>query len=213
MPHFKSTLFKSILTIGIVSALAVTAVRAADNVIDVTTAGARGDGTTLNTAAIQKAIDDCGVAGGTILFPAGRYLTGTIQIKSNVTLRLEKDATLLGSTDAADYRNLDPFTDGSGNPLWGHALIVAVDADHVGLEGSGTVDGQSPQLKVKQKPYTMRPFLLRWVRCTHVTVKDVHLYSTGRVRTLNLFQTKDAVIEGGVTIRSRNTGDAQQRRH
>ena len=65
--------------------------------------------------------------GGTISFPAGRYLTGTIQIKSNVTLRLEKDATLLGSTEAADYRNLDPFIDGTGNPL-GHALIVAMDA-------------------------------------------------------------------------------------
>ncbi len=123
-----------------------------------------GDGATLNTATIQKAIDDCTAAGGgTISFPAGRYLTGTIQIKSNVTLRLEKDAVLLGSTDVADYRNLDPFIDGSGNPL-GHALIVALDADHVGIEGSGTVDGQSPALKKKQKTYAMRPFLLRWVR-------------------------------------------------
>src|SRR3954454_20246529 len=121
-------------------------VLAADKVIDATTAGVGGDGTTLKTAGIQKAIDDCVAGGGgTIRFPAGCYLTGTIQIKSNVILRVEKDATLLGSTDAADYRNLDPFIDGSGNPL-GHALLVAIDADHVGVEGPGTIDGQGPAL-------------------------------------------------------------------
>jgi polygalacturonase len=172
--------------------------------VDVTKAGIVGDGAKLNTASIQKVIDDCSAAGGgTILFPAGRYLTGTIQIKNNVTLRLEKDATLLGSTDVADYRNLDPFIDGSGNPM-GHALIVAVDAENVGIEGKGTVDGQSPELKAKQNPYVLRPFLLRWVRCTNVTVRDVHLANPG-AWTLNFFQTKGAVIEG-VTIRSRDLG-------
>jgi polygalacturonase len=66
------------------------------------------------------------------------------------------------------------------------------------------VDGQSPALKKKQKNYTMRPFLLRWVRCTNVTVKDVHLTNPG-AWTLNFFQTKGAVIDG-VTIRSRDLG-------
>src|SRR3954468_24678062 len=151
------------------------AAMAADKVIDAAAAGAVGDGTTLNTESIQKAIDDCAAGGGgTVLFPAGRYLTGTIQIKSNVTLRIDEQATLLGSTAVADYRNLDPFIDGSGNPM-GHALIVAIDADHVGIEGAGTIDGQGSKLAAKQKPYTMRPFLLRWVRCTNVTVRDVHL--------------------------------------
>lgn len=173
-------------------------------VIDAPTAGIVGDGTTLNTPAIQRAIDDCSATGGgTISFPAGRYLTGTLQIKSNVTLRLEEQATLLGSTDVADYRNLDPFTDGSGNPL-GHALLVAMDAENVGLEGPGTVDGQSPQLKAKQEAYAMRPFLVRWVRCTNVTVRDVQLTNPG-AWTLNFFQTRGAVVEG-VTIRSRDLG-------
>ncbi len=94
----------------------------------------------------------CAASGGcTLRFPAGRYLTGTIQIKSNVRLRLEEGAVLLGSTDAADYRNLGPFIDGSGNPM-GHALVVAVDAKNVGIEGTGTVDGQGPALKAKQNP-------------------------------------------------------------
>jgi len=179
-------------------------VMGADQMVDVTKVGVVGDGATLNTAAIQKAIDDCAAAGGgTVSFPAGRYLTGTIQIKSNVTLRLEEQATLLGSTNVADYRNLDPFIDGSGHAL-GHALVVAVDAENVGIEGKGTVDGQSPQLKATQKSYTMRPFLVRWVRCTNVTVRDVHLMNPG-AWTLNFFQTKGAVIDG-VTIRSRDLG-------
>lgn len=70
--------------------------------------------------------------------------------------------------------------------------------------GGGTVDGQSPALKKKQKPYKMRPFLLRWVRCTNVAVKDVHLINPG-AWTLNFYQTESAVIDG-VTIRSRDLG-------
>lgn len=172
--------------------------------LDVTTFGARADGTTLDTAAIQRAIDTCSAqGGGSVHFPAGRYLTGTVQLKDHVTLHLAEGAVLLGSTNAADYRNLDPFIDGSGNPM-GHALIVAVDADHVGLEGSGTVDGQGPKLKARQSPYTVRPFLVRWVRCSNVTVRDVHLTNPG-AWTLNLFQTRGALIEG-VTIRARGTG-------
>jgi polygalacturonase len=172
--------------------------------MDVTAFGAVPDGKTVNSAAIQKAIDACSAqGGGTVRFTEGQYLSGTIELKDGVTLRLEKGAVLLGRTDAADYRNLDPFTDGSGNPM-GYALIVAVDAAHVGIEGSGTVDGQGPGLKARQKPYTMRPFLVRWVRCTDVTVRDVHLTNPG-AWTLNFAQSKGAVVEG-VTIRARGTG-------
>lgn len=203
MPHVTKS--NCVLLLANILALAAPVLTAAPvQVTDATKAGIVGDGTTLNTAAIQKAIDECSAAGGGVLrFPAGRYLTGTIRIKSHVTLRLEKDATLLGSTDAADYRNLDPFIDGSGN-LLGHALVVAVDAENVGIEGGGTVDGQSPALKKKQNPYAMRPFLLRWVRCENVTVRDVLLTNPG-AWTLNFYQTKGAVVEG-VKIRSRDLG-------
>jgi polygalacturonase len=163
--HFNRTIIKWLAAISLFVMLPVLAV--AETVVDVTNAGVVGDGVALNTPGIQKVIDNCAASGGgTVRFPTGRYLTGTIQIKSNVTLRFEEGATLLGSTDVGDYRNLDPFIDGSGHPL-GHALIVAVDADHVGIEGSGTVDGQSPKLKSKEKPYSVRPFLVRWVRCTN----------------------------------------------
>ena len=172
--------------------------------MDVTASGAVGDGVTLNTGALQRAIDACSSrGGGTLSFPAGRYLTGTIQLKDNVIIRLDAQAVLLGSPNAADYRNLDPFTAGDGVPL-GDALIVAVGARHVGVVGAGAIDGQGRALKAAQKPYKVRPFLMRWLRCEDVTVRDVHLTNPG-AWTLNFFQTRGAVVER-ITIRTRDTG-------
>jgi polygalacturonase len=172
--------------------------------MDVTRAGVVGDGVTLNTTAIQQAIDTCSAqGGGTLAFPAGRYLTGTIQLKDNITLRLDADAVLLGSPNAADYRNVDPFVAGDGIPL-GYALIVADGAKHVGVEGTGMIDGQGQAVKAAQRSYTVRPFLMRWLRCTDVTVKDVHLTNPG-AWTLNFFQSRGIIVER-VAIRTRATG-------
>jgi polygalacturonase len=168
----------------------------------VTDFGAVGDGTTLGTAAIQKAIDACSSkGGGAVVFPAGRYLSGTIQLKDNVTLRLDENAVLLGSPNAADYQNLDPFIDGVGQEL-GFALVVALDAKHVGIEGAGAIDGQGKALKAAQKPFKIRPFLVRWVRCTDITVQDVRLSNPG-AWTMNFFQCKNAAVSR-VNIRTRD---------
>src|SRR4051812_25693673 len=72
--------------------------------IDVHSAGAVGDGKTKDTAAFQKALDDCASAGGgEVVVPAGEYLIGSIALKSNTTLRLDKDAHIIGSPDLDDY--------------------------------------------------------------------------------------------------------------
>jgi hypothetical protein len=98
--------------------LTATICAAPGEIVNAIKAGAVGDGATLNTAAIQKAVDACSAdGGGTVQFPPGRFVTGTIQLKDNVTLRLDENAVLLGSTNAADYRNLDPFMAGDGVPL------------------------------------------------------------------------------------------------
>ncbi|NCU04669.1 MAG: glycoside hydrolase family 28 protein, partial [Chitinophagaceae bacterium] len=141
---------------------------------DVTKHGAVGDGKTLNTVFLQKAIDECARSGGgKVHFPAGVYLSGTIEIKSNVTLHFQKDARLLGSTNLADYRNLDPFTEGLGIDV-GWALVVAVDATNIGITGEGAIDGQGARLKAEHiltdtrpegQRWGRRPFLLRIVRC------------------------------------------------
>jgi len=67
--------------------------------------GAKGDGITLETDTLQRILDRCHVlGGGQIIVPAGRYLTGGLTLRSNVTLRLEKDATLVGSPNLSDYK-------------------------------------------------------------------------------------------------------------
>jgi polygalacturonase len=187
--------------------LAVTgpAVANAATSMDVTKSGAVGDGVTLNTAVLQKAIDACSAqGGGTLAFPAGRYLTGTIQIKDNVTLHLDQDAVILGSTNAADYVNVDPFMAGDGVPQ-GYALIVAVDAKHVGLEGAGLIDGRGVAVKAAQSTYTVRPFLVRWVRCAEIAVKDVRLANSG-AWGMHFFQSRNASVDH-VTIHNLGLGN------
>ncbi|KAA2240759.1 glycoside hydrolase family 28 protein [Chitinophaga agrisoli] len=177
--------------------------------VNITTYGAVGDGRTLNTIAIQKAIDDCNKSGGgQVIFPAGRFLSGTIVLKDNTTLYLQANAVLLGSTQVADYRNVDPFADGLGIDV-GWALLVAVDAKHIGITGKGAIDGQGAQLKAEQiltdtrpesQRWGRRPFLLRIVRCEDVIVSGVSLFYAA-AWTSHYFQSKQVRIEN-VRIRS-----------
>jgi polygalacturonase len=170
---------------------------------DITKYGAKGDGITLNTPFIQKAIDDChSKGGGSVIFPAGKYLSGTIVLKEGVTLQLNKDALLLGSTNTEDYQNIDPFTDGLGVDV-GWALLVAVDAKNIGITGEGAIDGQGAKLKAQQiltdtrpegQRWGRRPFLLRLVRCEKVKVKGVTLLYAA-AWTSHYFQCKHLTIE------------------
>lgn len=166
--------------------------------VNITTYGAIGDGQKLNTEAIQKAIDEChGSGGGKVTFPKGTFLSGTIVLKDNVTLHFEQEAVLLGSTDVDDYKNMDPFTDGLGIDV-GWALLVAVDAKNISIEGNGTIDGQGTKLRATQiltdtrsesLRWGRRPFLVRIVRCEGVKVKDITLkYSAAW--TSHYFQCK-----------------------
>lgn len=170
---------------------------------DITKYGAVGDGVKLNSVAIQKAINECNKSGGgKVIFPSGKFLSGTIVLKDNVTIYLSKDAVLLGSTNVEDYQNLDPFADGLGTNV-GWALVVAVDAKNISIEGEGTIDGQGSKLKARQiltdtrpegQRWGRRPFLLRIVRCYGVTVKGVTLnYSAAW--TSHYFQSKNIRIE------------------
>ena len=111
---------------------------AAGKVCDAKKYGAKGDGTTKDTVAIQKAIDDCsaGKGGGTVVLDAGTYLSAPILLKSNMTLELKKDAILLGSPDHQDYPVIQEFRQD------GHqALVSAVNAQNVSITGEGVIDG------------------------------------------------------------------------
>ncbi|MGX5817216.1 glycoside hydrolase family 28 protein [Chitinophaga lutea] len=152
--------------------------------VKITDHGAVGDGATLNTTSIQRAIDACHASGGgKVFFPKGTFLSGTVAMKDNVTLHFEEGAVLLGSTDVNDYKNLDPFTDGLGIDV-GWALLVAVDAKNIGIEGKGEIDGQGSKLKAahiltdtrsESQRWGRRPFLVRIVRCEGVKVDGITL--------------------------------------
>jgi polygalacturonase len=85
--------------------------------------GAKGDGQTLNTKAIQSAFDACAAAGGgVVVFVPGSYVTGSLFVKSNVQLRLYKEMEILGSQDFADYPEIDTRVAGI-EMKWPAALI------------------------------------------------------------------------------------------
>lgn len=110
--------------------------------------GAVGDGKTLNTQSLQSAIDALHAkGGGQLYFPAGRYLTGSLQLKSNVTLYLEKEAVLLGSTSPYDYPGFSTEKELKvNNDHFDQALIYAEGAENIGIMGEGCIDGQGREL-------------------------------------------------------------------
>lgn len=114
--------------------------------------GLKADGKTLNTKAIQKAIDRISAqGGGTLTFKAGTYLTGALCLKDNVALYLEKDATLLGSTAFPDYYKLvsdpsDPY-DLKRRDSSPYGFILAKDVRNISISGEGTIDGQGHLLE------------------------------------------------------------------
>lgn len=117
-------------------------------VFDITAYGAKSDGQTINTSAIQKAIDACHAAGGgTVLVPEGAFVTGSLRLKSRVTLEIAKNAILRGSPTIAHYTvetaelHWGAFWEFAASQ-WRQCLIYAENAEEIGIEGPGTIDGQ-----------------------------------------------------------------------
>lgn len=111
--------------------------------VDMKQAGAKVDGKTINTKLINQTIERLDKqGGGTLYFPAGKYLTGPIRMKSNITLELEAGATLLFSTNFDDYL---PFVEVRHEGVMMKSfcpLIYATDAENITIKGEGTLDGQ-----------------------------------------------------------------------
>jgi hypothetical protein len=149
--------------------------------------GAKSNGTTLNTNSIQKGIDYISEnGGGRLVFYVGRYLTGTVYLKSNVTIHLEEGAILVGSTNPFDYERNFNWT----------ALIFALDQENIGITGKGVIDGQGFQvatnlvdlihkgvvkdpLKYDRPNETIRPQNIYFRGCRNIVIRDINLRDPG----------------------------------
>ncbi len=145
----------------------------------ITNFGAVSDTSILSTVAIQAAIDQCTVSGGKVIIPAGNYKIGTIYLKNNVTIYLEKGATLFGSTHLNDYpENLPEYTF-FRKGIVKRALIYAEKLTNIAIEGEGTIDGQGAKFWVpegsKVDSYTVRPYLIWMIQCTNVRTEGIKL--------------------------------------
>lgn len=144
--------------------------------------GAKADGVTISTKAIQKAIDESSAKGGRVIIPAGDFVTGTLFLKDNTTLFLEKNARLLGSTRLSDYPKTTVNFRFFGDTWVYQSLIIAHNVNNITIEGEGTIDGQGAAFpvttKVKPDRYRDRPYLFWIAECKGVTVKDVELRSS-----------------------------------
>lgn len=131
--------------------------------------GAKGDAQTVNTQAIQRAIDDCArTGGGKVTVPSGIFLSGTLHLRSHVNLFIEAGATLKGSDQITDYQEV------KGTP----ALIIAHDVAYVSVSGSGIIDGNGHAANFQHGDNAKgRPMLMFFVDCRHVAIRDIHLQS------------------------------------
>jgi hypothetical protein len=145
--------------------------------------GAKGDGVTLDTAAIQAAIDACTKdKGGTVLIPAGSFAAGTLELKSNVTLHLAAQGRLLGSGSPEHYKAGNGIPPSNGNIV----LLSAANAENITIEGPGTIDGNGLKFftgkgdntgpgQNSAEGYFQRPHLMVFYRCQNLRIRDVFL--------------------------------------
>ena len=171
--------YRYLLSVGLLCLAATAAVMADGKSYNVLDYGAKPDGQTLATAAIQKAIDACAAGGGgTVRFPDGTFLSGALRLKSGVTLLLDRDATLLGSRNRDDYYG--PRFDADGRPADGDPvfrnLIQGENLHDVAIRGPGTIDGNGSAFRNKTKRRTKCIYL---VGCRNVLVEGVRMRNAG----------------------------------
>jgi len=110
--------------------------------INVKDCGALGDGNHLDTAAIQSAFDACArQGGGTVFFPPGSYLSGTLRLRSRVMVQIGAGATLQGSSDPQHFEYIQPKVWSRVDMRPTRAFLYAEDEQQLTLSGEGTIDG------------------------------------------------------------------------
>jgi polygalacturonase len=138
--------------------------------------GAVGDGLSLDTRAVQSAIDSCAAqGGGTIYLPAGQYLTGSLFLRNNITLFLDAGAVILGSEDPGDYPIIDARWEGKHQDT--HApLIGGHNLQNIAVVGRGVIDGRGAFWWKAKKEMSLahpRPRLISFSDCSNVLIEGI----------------------------------------
>ena len=155
--------------------------------------GATGDGKTPDTAALQKAIDTCASSGGgTVYVAPGRYLSGTLLLKDNITLWIDSGATIVGSADLMQYRA------GVDGQVWYDALLLAKGVQHVTIQGRGVLDGGKVR-NPKGEERMRGPHIVLFMDARDVTVRDITLQDAGNYNII--VRSSERLNIDGVTIR------------
>lgn len=170
--------------------------------------GAKGNGITLDTKAVQAAIDDCSKnGGGRIIIPSGyTVMVGTIYLKDFVDLHIEIGGTLLGSPDYKNYASNTHKNMYKNEPHMDRCLIFAENAKNFAITGFGTIDGNG-YTKNFTKEKGGRPMMIRFLNCDNITMRDVTLKNPAAWTSAWLY-CNNIVVEG-ITVHSRvnNNGD------
>lgn len=195
---------KKALLILLIVAFAVFSVQAAD--YNILKYGAVSDTTKLSTKAVQRAIDACAAAGGgRVVVPTGNYKIGSIFLKSNVHLYLERGATLYGSTKLKDYKSVKTDYVSFRTQQQTIQLIFADKVSNVTIDGYGTIDGQGRAFKktaVTDEGIT-RPHLLRFIQSQDITIRNITLRNSGC--WMQHYLACDRIKIDGVTVYNRST--------
>ena len=169
-------------------------------IFDVRQLGAMGDGLTSDTASINRAVEACAQAGGgEVFFPPGRYQSGTIRLRSHVTLHLGAGARLIGATNLAEYSQpkTPEFMPEVKLGRWHRGLIVAEDAEDVTILGPGTIDGNrvfDPRGEERMRG----PLTIAFVNCRGFTIRDLTIVDSANYAVY--FQVSDDVEVRNVKI-------------
>ena len=176
----------AVLWLGFAAAHCLTIVSLHAAVFDVKHYGAKGDGESIETEAINKAIDAAHAAGGgTVYFPTGTYLSGSIHLQSNIALFFEQGSTLKASADPAAYDEAEPnqwaqYQD-FGHSHFHNSLIWGEGLQNVSIFGPGRIDGSALTRRGGQRIGNKAVALKL---CRNVIVRDVSFLLCGHFAML-----------------------------
>ena len=141
--------------------------------------GIIGDGSVNNTKKIEALIEKIDAqGGGTIYFPAGKYLTGSVILKSNMTIYLDNGAYILASENECDYKRLEDQNLQDYGRSGRTAIITAFNAENVAIKGDGTIDGRGKIWWEEKRKDTGRPRTIQFILCKNVKIEGITIINS-----------------------------------